>query len=413
MANILLISKTKTTNLGNVALTSEVFNLYRRELPANDSLVCVGRPAGLNLVDFEKLTVKGDENKIFDNWLRRIKKETDQLKERWEEKGDVEAIKFVDTNPGSLRYNTKLDPIKKIIKGILRPALTKDYLSRVRLLKAADVVIYSGAGEVADDSVFLRQLVELALAQSFGARTYAINQSINLRDSRMINLIRRVYGRMDMIVVRGHVSKSRLIDWGIDPGKIHVCPDTAILTKPRKLAQENSRKVGVNFTPFNRFSVDVMRDMIKYLRAQGYEVLFISNNVYGDQGIIKQFKDEFDVNPMEYSSDYLNFSERLSDLAFVISSRLHTNVMALAAQVPVIPIEGHFFKTKEMFELFGYQIPVIDKNIAGWETEIVDKVKYLEQNYDQVREQIVKSLTKWRQFAEQNFTVIRDNFIQK
>lgn len=413
MSNILLISKTKTTNLGNVALTSELFNLYKNALPAGNSLICVGRPVGLNLVDFDKLSKENHDFRTFDDWLKKIQIRAAGISGRWDTNTSAADIKFVDTSANTLRHNKKLDPLKTILKKILRRPLSDDYLNRIANLKAADLVVYSGAGEVADDSVFLRQLVELALAQSFGARTCAINQSINLRDERMINLLRRVYGSMDLIVVRGNVSRSRLVDWGVDSKKIHVCPDTAILTRPRKLAQGTSRKVGINFTPYNRFSPDIMNDLITYLRGNNYEVFFISNNVYGDREIINRFKEDFNVNPLEYSNDYIDFAEGLSDLAFVISSRLHTNVLALSAHVPVVPIEGHFFKTKEMFDLFDYPIPVIDKNVAGWEAEIIDQVKSLEQNYENIKKLIEEKLPKWRDYAQRNFGLVLDNCLVK
>ncbi|PZR19114.1 MAG: hypothetical protein DI538_31430, partial [Azospira oryzae] len=84
----------------------------------------------------------------------------------------------------------------------------------------------------------------------------------------------------------------------------------------------------------------------------------------------------------------------------------HTNVMALAAGVPVLPIEGHFFKTTEMFDLFKYPIPVVDKNRSGWESELIERVKVLESTLVDNKKYIEDNLSDWREMAKGNYFLI-------
>ena len=73
---------------------------------------------------------------------------------------------------------------------------------------------------------------------------------------------------------------------------------------------------------------------------------------------------------MEESLAYLGYAQKLAEFDYVISARLHTNVIALAVRVPVITIEGKVWKTKELFEQLEYPLPTADSSEPGWEATV-------------------------------------------
>lgn len=405
MKKIFVISKNKTTNLGNIALTAELTSLFTRKF-SDQSLIFAGRPVGINLVSYQALNESVDYVKLFEKWKQAVLRRISDLTPVWNEKMSTLNVSYVE--PSVTNTNKSFLSFKKFIKKLIVKEVTEKYRERMSAMLGADLVVYSGAGEVCDDVTFLRQLLELAVLQAKGIRTCAINQSINLRNERMIKLCNSVYSRMDAIAVRGHHSKAKLVAMGVPEEKIFVCPDTAVLTKPNELTSPGNA-VGINFTPYTRFSTEGMREVINYLRSMKYEVSFVTNNPHDDQRLIEFFIREFDVHPTEQLKEHKGFSASLSKFRYIISSRLHTNVLSLCAGVPVVPIEGQFYKTIEMFDLFQYPIPVIDKNAKGWEFEIVDRIKILEKDYDATKELVVNNLDRWRRMAEGNYEVVRDS----
>jgi polysaccharide pyruvyl transferase WcaK-like protein len=406
MKKIFIISKNKTTNLGNVALTSELIKLYEARRRKDESFIFAGRPDGLNLVNYEKFMASRDHMKLFQTWVDKV------LSARrgepvWNEGSSKQDVTYV-THVTRLNKSPRVSRLKLFAKRLLMRDVSAQYVQRLSIASAADLVLYSGAGEVGDDVVLLRQLVELAVLQSTGVKTCAINQSINIRNEKMMQVCGSVYSKMECVVVRGTRSKAKLEEMGVRSERIFVCPDTAILTKPAK-PQTPKNCVGINFTPFTRFSVDVMRDAIALLKGLNYEVLFVTNDRHADQKIIEFFKNEFGIEATGGAGDHKSFSDLLSGFKFIISSRLHTNVIALSAGVPVVPIEGHFYKTMEMFDLFQYPLPVIDKNIEGWELKIVNHVHLMEQNYDQYRRLIKENLGHWQEMAKGNHSIVLEN----
>jgi hypothetical protein len=104
----------------------------------------------------------------------------------------------------------------------------KEYNERAHTLKNADWLIYGGAGEVGDNILFLRQIVELRVAQKLGINTAALNQSVVIKTDVFRKLVGHVYINMKKIVIRGTVTCGNLISYGVPAGIIEVAPYSAI-----------------------------------------------------------------------------------------------------------------------------------------------------------------------------------------
>src|SRR5690606_25055846 len=113
-------------------------------------------------------------------------------------------------------FKARLRPVKRVMSALR--AYNKPYQMRAAMLQEADWLIYSGAGEVGDNDVFLRQLLELRIAQKMGIRTAAVNQSVVIHTPLFQQLTAHVYGKMNVVVVRGEITASNLKRYGVPEG---------------------------------------------------------------------------------------------------------------------------------------------------------------------------------------------------
>jgi len=395
--NHLLITKLKTTNIGNQALSDELITLYEG---AEYPFKVVGRPTGLFGYSIEKLSKSKDPISKFEQWadglVNTLKKSNDSV-------GFTPSVQRVELLSFS-DFKVKNDKFFQSVKNIFRKHLHSDYMfskayePRFRVLNSSDSVIYSGAGEVGDNNIFLRQLLELRIAQKLGKKTYAINQSVEVIDDPVKSICSHVYSKMDSILVRGHVSKEKMIHIGIPENKINCCPDSAflnktpndeIITKIKNKYSIKDKSVGIN-------STIVADDMLKWgkiiqkIRSLGYHIYFISNDPFGDKRVGEKMSMDHKVTLILEFMHYHEYSALLANFEFVISCRLHTNELSLTGKTPIIPIEGSHFKTKEVFSFVNYPVGIISTSNVNWDIEVIKAMDNLHADKTKVEEFIEK-----------------------
>src|SRR5688572_15455814 len=224
----LLITKLRTTNIGNQALSDEVIKLYE---DAHGHLVVTGRPEGLFGYSIEKLKKSRDPLKTFEGWadsLIRLLKPIPQGIPFTPVSRRVELLSF---NHFKVRNDGLYQSVKNVFRKYVHSdtVFAKAYKKRFLMVASADAIVYSGAGEVGDNNIFLRQLLELRIAQKIGKKTYAVNQSVQVMESPMKEICGLVYSKMLSLIVRGKISKENMAALGVSSDKIQCYPDSAFL----------------------------------------------------------------------------------------------------------------------------------------------------------------------------------------
>lgn len=410
MNKVLLITKLKTTNIGNQALSDELVKLYER---SNGLYHVTGRPQGLFGYSLEKLKKQKDPVAEFEKWADNLVKRLQgsngaafQSQTRY-----VELLSFED-------FKVKNDGIFQAIKNIFRKFIhtesffAKTYKKRFSLVESSECVVYSGAGEVGDNNIFLRQLLELRVAQKIGKKTYAINQSVETVQKPMMDVCGHVYKNMDKIFVRGEISKSNMIKMGVAPDIINCCPDSAFLnpTPPtdqielmRNRYSLDLPAVGINATKVAG-DTGKWEEIIKTIKELGYNVYFISNDPFGDKEVGEKIAAQFGVTAILDFIPYPQYAALLANFSFVISCRLHTNELSLTGGTPVLPIEGSHFKTKEVFEFVNYPVPVVNTSTANWPEQIIKSVRAINEDNSSVRT-FIDQLNEVRKRSERNLVL--------
>ncbi len=408
MSKVFLVTKLKTTNLGNQALSMELIKLFEENV-GRENLYVAGRPLGLFGYSIKKLKASTNPVQLFESWANAIIKKYQPLS------SSSNAFKskvndFTLTSNESLKYEkmkTLLRPLKRAIDKFF--LFNKQYVKRLNAINACDYFIYSGAGEASDNHVFLRQMLEIRIAQKMGKKTGAVNQSVVVRDASFKQIVKLVYGNMNHVVVRGNISRDTIIAAGVNKSNVSIAPDTAIKTDPGLKAVKKNGMVGINFTPFIKFDWKDVETVVNKLREYKRTIVFVTNEPAGDVPIIEKFKSDYNIDILEESAGYLEFAKKISEFEYIVGARLHANVMALAVDVPVVAIEGLVWKTKELFDQFEYPLPSVNVNDAGWVDSVLDSIDKIENRQIDFNRYFREVLPKHKTDVKNNVAWINNN----
>lgn len=393
MKKVLLVTKLKSTNLGNNALSMELIEMFQKHL-GSDNLNTSGRPTGLYGYDFDALKASNNPVQLFETWADAVVKKYKKVgghNKTFQAKVHSFEITHVD--------QLKLEGLKALLRPLKRKLdklklFSKSYVKRLDNIVAADYLIYSGAGEVGDNHVFLRQLLELRVAQKLGTKTAAVNQSVVVRHEAMLKIVGLVYGNMTRVVVRGLLSKENIVKAGVPDNIVHIVADTAINSTCDMSKVKKNGKVGFNITPNSKITMEDAKKIIDKLKSYNREIVFVTNEPSGDAELMKKVQAEFGIEPLTISNDYQEYTQKIADLEYVISARLHTNVMSLAVNVPIIAFEGNGWKTRELFDHFQYPIPTIKPYENNWLEQLLNAIDSIESkkvDFDSFFNETVKS----------------------
>ncbi|MBX2888626.1 MAG: polysaccharide pyruvyl transferase family protein [Ferruginibacter sp.] len=407
MKNVFLITKLKTSNLGNEVLSTEIIRLFK-ENNKNDVIRVNGRPMGIEGYFVNRIIKSKLPSQQLDKWAEKIASQINK----------IAPIEFAANNPKIILVKEQSPKMKwEPIKAKLRPlkrllGITKvffpAYQPRAAYLKSADWLVYSGAGEVGDNSVFLRQLLEIRVAQKLGVKTAAVNQSVVIKTPLFQQLTAHVYGKMEKIVIRGTQTQRNLIKYGVPENIIELAPDSAINATYNGSVVRDKRKIGFNLTPRLNVNNAQIETIIKHLESLGKEIFFITNEPFGDLSMMNILQEKFGIKPISKLDGYKDYMEKLASLDWVISARLHTNVLSLATGTPIIPVEGNVFKTTELMEQLQYPIPVIDTAQNEWVGKLLAEVDKLDRGDYLIADYFTKVLPLVKEKAKRNASWLND-----
>lgn len=407
MKNIFLITKLKTSNLGNEVLTTEIIRLFK-ENNKNDVIRVNGRPMGIEGYFVNRIIKSKLPSQQLDKWAEKIASRINEITPVEFTANDPQIILVKEQSP-KMKWEpikAKLRPLKRIlgITKVFFPA----YQPRAKYLKSADWLVYSGAGEVGDNSVFLRQLLEIRVAQKLGIKTAAVNQSVVIKTPLFQQLTAHVYGKMEKIVIRGTQTQRNLIKYGVPENIIELAPDSAINATYNGNVVRDKNKIGFNLTPRLNVNNAQIETIIKHLESLGKEIFFITNEPFGDLSMMNILQEKFGIKSITKLNGYKEYMEKLASLDWVISARLHTNVLSLATGIPIIPVEGNVFKTTELMEQLQYPIPVIDTAQNKWVENLLAEIDKLDRNDYLIADYFTKVLPAVKEKAKRNASWLND-----
>jgi polysaccharide pyruvyl transferase WcaK-like protein len=373
---VVLITRMETINAGNQALSSALIQLTSELYPRHKVVALERRPPAL-----EGFSLSGCQGADHDD-IGRFRRFADGLLTL--DRGilgagrtatpRVEDPRLVSDKPGlAHRVLRRLQKASSRLSGWIG---SREFSQRLWLYRHASLVIANPAGEFdpsGSPDTPAQLLLDLYVARRCGASTAIVNHSVEVRDDRLRRLIPDIYAEFDVVVARDDLSKDALVEFGVPAERIGVAPDLAFALDlgDRSTLQAQSGGVALALNPhLLNLDVATAETIVDMLTARSTELTFVSNCWKKDRELAKHLLSRSPLNLQDGPLDFRLYSDLLSGFEFVVSSRLHTIVLALLRGVPVIPLETQLHKISGLMESIGYPLETIRIGSENWPAKL-------------------------------------------
>lgn len=281
----------------------------------------------------------------------------------------------------------------RVRKAILAPqnphklisALTS-YRFNPSIFLDADVVILNGEGMIHKDSGhFFRLLGIMAAAKRSGAKTAAINQSVDVDvASPMAELLSTVYGGLDAVHVRDTKSLDLVRALNIDSVKL--VPDAAFATPvpeptfiantTRKLALEPKFIVMTGSSSLNRHTTHQFDEIFTRVSETFEMPVAVLASTKTDLRLGQALKDKGrDLHLISAETPLDEVVAVISAAQALIGGRFHPMIFAALCGTPFIGFAGNTHKTAGLVDLLNYPIAQIEWQDLSAFAAALDRLK--------------------------------------
>ncbi|NJS41497.1 hypothetical protein HC766_04020 [Candidatus Gracilibacteria bacterium] len=332
---------------------------------------------------------------------------------------------------------------------LIRYKLTKNtnYIGRNQSLKKyfemvfnSDLVIACGGGYLrtssrspANNLLLLITCMNFFIPKLLGKKVYLYSQSIGpIFGNFQKFLLCYVLNRVDLILVREQISYQLLTKMDIQ-SEFEQVADSAFIFN--KLTQKSSqfqfssplsKEMNVGLTVRDWFENQNQQDKYEQTIAKFIDYLYRNHSAktfYFPQVIASQFGDD-DRKSANRLKKYLKNKESLiienkdlhpkelvnfaSQMDYFVGTRMHSNILSLIAQTPVIAIE-YEHKTRGIMKDMGLENYVINIEELNFKS-LVAKFEEITKDYKSYKEQISKNITIVNKKAELAMDLIKKSY---
>lgn len=383
---ITAITRVKTVNIGNEALSSELMRLLSGIAADRGQQATALERAPRHLAQFTWRKLHSNPVNAIDQverWASQLSQITPDLSVIVPER----SIELVFEQAQDSRVIALKERLQLRRWAARAGAYKSEFAQRLGLYARSSNVILNPAGELNPQSIDppLRMLTELRAAQKMGARVGVINFSFEIPEPSIGSLFAGLFNRFDFIAVRDHLSHAVLVEAGVNAAHVKVIPDLAFMTEPeapaigRKLAEELGIAPGTIAVIVNgRTGTSTVKDwsvVVASIREAGHPVILLSNELSSDLLFARELAKNSGARLIERQFSYRTYAALLRELRLVVSNRLHTAVLSMVAGTPVIAVEPIFRRIQGVMEEVGhpYAVPCVRK--PNWATETVALVQ--------------------------------------
>ena len=240
------------------------------------------------------------------------------------------------------------------------------FLATLWHVARADLIVIGGGGLIFDTErgVSFRKLVMEWYLRVLPARILRVpvryvSLGVYVSGDHIPALRRLFVGGDTRACVRDSESAETLRCLGVEPVRI---PDSALLTPPAPKSPESVRKHQVGISVRASYIPDearAIREMVWYIRASGYEVVFLSHSLHptdphaDDAAFVRGiFTGEEAVRITETLAETLVAYE---EVELVVGMRLHSMILSTVYAIPFLPV-SYGAKTREYLDSIGYPL---------------------------------------------------------
>lgn len=303
-------------------------------------------------------------------------------------------------------FGLYISPRKNSIKAFINLKREKEFYSK------KDLYICGGATILSDCPWYSLRTIDVALKA--GAKTILFGVGMaEIKDKSAIPFIQKICNKLEDIYVRDNFVKRRLENIGIEANKIKICYDPALILNPSEnfkvekyLNNEQLEKyynphinIGITLSGerdvINRTPINDIKKIIKFMIKKYNANIFMvpTNTRKGmDIDLMKNLLGNDNIALIEEEFSPEDLIAFMKNFSFVISSRLHMNILSSIIGTPSIGLVRNS-KIIDFANLLGLKYFSIENlNIQDLERycdELIDK-------NDNLRKEILQRVNKMR-----------------
>ncbi len=412
---IVLITRVRTLNKGNQALSAAWVAMVQRAFPGTKIRVLERRPRHLLQYTLRQIAEARDPFAAFDALATKLAAMAPGPELAGDSVGSS-RIFLDETIPAPQKFGALRQRLNLRGRAAAFGFYADDYRRRLSACQRARLVVVNPAGEFfpREPLAAFYHILDAYVAHKLGRPTAIVNHTMDIDDATLRTLIPKVYRQLSLIGFRDAKSVAAFEKMGGDTSNVLVTPDLALTTIfSGKLARRiGTIGVTINVPEAAAYKyLDQWKAAIAALRAKGFKIELISNEIPADLGFYEQLRAAFpDLTIASAGLDHDRYCELLATYELVVSSRMHTGILAMIAGTPVVPVEGASFKITGLFQELGLATPVIRPNSANWVDLVVNQavalrttrdvvVRDVSTRIDSVRDQITSMLVPRLQAA--------------
>lgn len=375
---ILLITRVRTLNKGNQALSAAWLAMLDKAFPGAPIRLLERRPRHLLQFTLPQLARERDPIAAFETLTTKL---ANLSPGPGLAGGAIPAPKILldETLPAQERFLALRQRLN--LRGWASRAglYREEYLHRLSACERAKLVVVNPAGEFfpRDPLPAFYHLLDVYVAHKLGCATAIVNHTMDIDDATLRKLIPHVYRKLGLVGFRDETSVAPFKAMGGDMANVIVTPDLALTTQITRTVARRANTIGVAINvpeAVARGYAQPWIDVIAKLVAAKFDVVLISNELPTDLSFYEQIRARVPGVPIEGANlDHDRYAEMMGSYDFVITSRMHTGILAMCAGAPVVPVEGASFKITGLFNELGFSSPIVRPPEAGWVDAIVER----------------------------------------
>lgn len=376
---VLLITRIRTLNKGNQALSVAWREMLERAFPTCAVRVLERRPRHLIQYRLAHIAAARDPYRAFDELTTELTKLAPGLEfvSPARHREDIVLDETVHPPARFVGLRQRLN-----LRGwVARTGYYADeYRRRLAAVQRARLVVVNPAGEFfpREPAAAFYHLLDADVARKLGTPTAMVNHTMDITDPTLRAIIPRMYRELTLVGFRDETSVTAFRAMGGDLGNVHVTPDLALATDPgvERRPRENTIAVAINVpeAAANRY-LDAWVRMIGLLLGRGLHVELVSNEVPSDLPFYRELLARFPR--LKFAGEGLSYDRYcalLGTYELVVTSRMHTAILAMVGGTYVVPVEGASFKITGLFRELGIDVPVVQPTGTDWPSHVLGAI---------------------------------------
>lgn len=372
---VALITRVRTGNKGNQSLSAAWLDLLGQAFPEAPLRVLERRPAHLLQFTLAQVARARDPWRAFDALTTRLAALAPGP-DAIGAPGAAPRIVLDEAIPAPVRF-ARLRMRLNLRGWLARTGrYRRAYVERLAALQRARLVVINPAGEFfprTPEPAFY-YLLDAHVAHKLGRPTAIVNHTMDVDDATLHALIPRVYRELELVGFRDSKSVDAFRAMGGELGNVVVSPDLALTSRAGRAPARRARVAAVAINvpeAIARGYAAQWLDVVRGLERAGFEVVLVTNELPLDHAFYDRLRRELGVRLEGAALDYDRYAELLGGYEVVISSRMHTAILAMIGGAPVVAVEGSSFKITGLYQELGLARPVIRPTDAGWADAVV------------------------------------------